>query len=347
MDLWGNVDIPRLFNQNDNFWLHNREGIDEKQREPEPDSQEPQPNSSSKSNSKYWCFTSYKADAPVYSSEVSYGVCQQEVCPTTGREHWQGYVEFTQKKRLHLVQAAIGDARAHCELRKGTRGQAIAYCKKSESRKPGTEPREHGECPAGEESKSQMAQITGRIEQGGKYADICAEYPSAIIRYDKGIRALIANKESLQPMSYRALRVLVLTGPPGCGKTRWAYDYITKFYAGLAYNKTYTAGQTSWWDGYNNQQVILIDDFEGEAPIEELLQLLGGYGHCRGWQVKGGFCHFNNLETVIFTSNSLSTEWYWGRRNMPQSKMDALKRRLTEEINYVDNSTFIFNRDQK
>lgn len=334
---WLNADGDNIFEQKrDNL---SQDPLAAPQRLEEP--------RSSKSISKYWCFTSFQDARPNASPDCSYMVYQREVSPTTGRQHWQGYAEFTTKKRLSTVQTCIGDATAHCELRAGTRSQAIAYCKKPESRVDGTTYTEHGECPAGEEAKSQLQQLTRRITDGAKYADICTEFPTAILRYDKGVRALLANTESQQPMSYQAIRVIVLSGPPGCGKTRWAFNYITKFYGGLAFNKTYTNGQSSWWDGYSQQQCILIDDFEGDAPIEELLQLLGGYGHCRGWPVKGGFVHLSGLETVLFTSNSKSTEWYWGRRNMPASKVDALERRITEKIEYVDNSTFIFNRDQK
>lgn len=298
------------------------------------------------SYSKYWCFTSFKDDAPRFSDEVSYGIYQQEQCPATGRKHWQGYVEFTTKKRLNCVQSAIGDDAAHCELRKGTRQQAIAYCKKVDSRVPGTEPTEHGDEPGGEESKSQLANVAKRIEAGAKFSEICAEFPTAIMRYDKGIRTLLQNRDAQEPLSFRPIKVITLTGPPGCGKTRWAFEYATKFFNGFAYSKTYSEGQASWWDGYIDQQCIIIDDFEGTAPIEELLHLLGGYGHCRNWPIKGGFIRLGHVKTIIFTSNSKPQEWYWGRRNFPAAKIEALMRRITEQIVYVDQDTFTFNRNE-
>lgn len=298
------------------------------------------------SYSKHWCFTSYRDEEPVFSDEISYAICQREQCPTTGRLHWQGYVEFTVKKRIKSVQEAIGDNTAHCELRKGTRSQAIAYCKKLESRVPGSDPIEKGEAPNGDESKSQLANVAKRIEAGAKFAEICAEFPTAIMRYDKGIRSLLSNRESLLPMSFQPVKVITLTGPPGCGKTRWAFEYATKFFNGLAYSKTYSDGQASWWDGYVDQECIIIDDFEGTAPIEELLHLLGGYGHCRNWPIKGGFIRLGHVKTILFTSNTLPREWYWGRRNFPATKIDALMRRITEQIVYVDATTFDFNRDR-
>lgn len=301
-------------------------------------------NSNSRSISKYWCFTSFRDEEPIASADCSYMVFQRERAPQTGRLHWQGYVEFSTKKRLKTVQTAIGDPGAHCSLRNGTRSQAIAYCKKQDSRVDGTTFTEHGECPIGDECKSQLQQLAQRITSGASFGDICNEFPTAIMRYDKGIRTLIQERDTSIAMSFRQQRVIALCGPPGCGKTKWAYDYITKFYEGIAYCKTYSEGCASWWDGYARQKCILIDDFEGTAPIEELLHLLGGYGHCRLWPIKGGHCRLDDVETIIFTSNSTPREWYYGRRNLPSSKIDALVRRISETITYVDNSTFIFNR---
>jgi len=327
--------------------FHDRHAADEKSSGSSRNQQEDENNPSSRSYSKYWCFTSFRDERPNFNGEVAYGVCQQELSPTTGRLHWQGYLEFTTKKRLHLVQQAIGDSTAHCELRKGSRSQAIAYCKKQETRVEGTEPYEHGDCPTSDENKSQLQQVATRIQSGASYGQLCSEYPTAIIRYDKGLRALITQRDRNQPMSYRSVRVLVLTGPPGCGKTKWAFQYISTFYSAIAYHKTYTEGSASWWDGYDGQQCILIDDFEGTAPIEELLQLLGGYGHNREYATKGGFTRLDGMETVIFTSNTEPNLWYQHKRHMPRAKTDALLRRITEHIPYVDNNTFIFNRQQK
>lgn len=339
--------VPPLTPQQTPNGFHNRDADDDKSRGESRDRPQDDANPSARSYSKYWCFTSFRAEKPTFTDDVSYAVYQLERSPTTGREHYQGYVEFTTKKRLHSVQQAIGDEHAHCELRKGSRSQAIAYCKKQESRVQGTEPFEHGDCPVSEENKSQLQQVATRINNGATYAELCAEYPTAVIRYDRGLKSLITQRDRQQPMSYRALRVLVLSGPPGCGKTKWAFDYITKFHGGRAYHKSYTSGTSSWWDGYDGQRCILVDDFEGTAPIEELLHLLGGYGHNREYATKGGFTRLDGIETVIFTTNSEPTNWYGYRRDIPRVKTDALLRRITEHIAYVDQTTFTFNRQNE
>jgi len=55
------------------------------------------------SNSIYWCFTwnnpDYEAEQPNVWPDVHWGVWQHEV-GASGTPHYQGYVVFTQKKRI-------------------------------------------------------------------------------------------------------------------------------------------------------------------------------------------------------------------------------------------------------
>lgn len=58
-------------------------------------------------------------------------------------------------------------------------------------------------------------------------------------------------------------------GPTGSGKTRSAYDEFPGLYPCATYK---------WWDGYVDQETILIDDFRPEwCRWEQLLQLLDIY----------------------------------------------------------------------
>ena len=54
---------------------------------------------------------------------------------------------------------------------------------------------------------------------------------------------------------------------------------------------------TPWWDGYTNQDVILIDDFDGKWPFRDLLRLLDRYPY-QG-QIKGGYVKINSPHIYI------------------------------------------------
>lgn len=79
-------------------------------------------------------------------------IAQHEICPDTQREHVQGFVIFKTPQRISALQKILGD-KCHVEARKGSKRQAADYCRKEESRKPGTEPFVFGDVAAFEETQ--------------------------------------------------------------------------------------------------------------------------------------------------------------------------------------------------
>lgn len=76
-----------------------------------------------------YCFTAWQL--PVWNPEVmKYMIYGKEICPTTGRLHYQGYVELKSPSRVVACKKYFKDNTIHLEKRKGTRDQAITYCKK-------------------------------------------------------------------------------------------------------------------------------------------------------------------------------------------------------------------------
>jgi len=299
------------------------------------------------SYSKYWCFTSFKQelklDLPSQSpltNDVTYIVVQREKAPDTGREHWQGYIEFSCKKRMASVQAVIGDDTAHCELRRGTAEQAAGYCKKLESRAPGSVPIELG--VISKPVANQMVAVADAIREGASYEDICNEYPSAILRYGRGVLALIGQRDAKVEHTYRKLRVFELIGAAGTGKTRLAFEHANKHHARSTYVKQWTKGTTSWWDGAEDATCVILDDFCGDAPLDEFLTLLGGYGHNALRQTKGGHIRLKKLREVIITSNVPHWEWYPNARREHQ---EAIARRIDSTLTDEDDALGMVKRE--
>jgi hypothetical protein len=87
-------------------------------------------------------------------------------------------------------------------------------------------------------------------------------------------------------------------------------------------------GDFQWFDGYEGQRIVIIDDFRGEYPLPLLLQLLDRYP--MQVPVKGGFSQWCPRKVYI-TSNIRPWLWY---TDSPTESRDALMRRLdnVEEI---------------
>lgn len=82
-------------------------------------------------NDRYrnWCFTTYIKPEPD-TKDIGFMVYQKERCPTTAREHFQGYVEFKSAKRINGVKQIFSNCGIHLEHRLGSQQQAIDYCTK-------------------------------------------------------------------------------------------------------------------------------------------------------------------------------------------------------------------------
>lgn len=81
-----------------------------------------------------WCFTSYVDVLKPDLDSLSFITYQREKCPSTCKLHFQGYVEFEEKKSMAAVKKILGDDKAHLEQRKGSQKQAMEYCNKVLSR---------------------------------------------------------------------------------------------------------------------------------------------------------------------------------------------------------------------
>lgn len=251
--------------------------------------------------SRSYVWTSFQIDLKVELKDARYCIWQKEKCPDTGRLHLQGYTEFKNAIRITGAKKWLGDQSAHFETRKGTREQAQEYCKKTESRVEG--PWELGEWIKGQGARSDLAEIKEMVKAGATDRDIAEEHPSSFIRYTRGIKALREAYLEEWSQQYRDIKVEILWGPAGSGKTRYAYDTY-----GIAnvYKKTQPAKEL-WWDGYSGQDVLLIDDFYGWISKNEMLAVMDIYP--LQLPVKGSFT-WAAWHTIIITSNSEPKTWY-------------------------------------
>lgn len=284
-------------------------------------------NNSNRRNYRRYTFTSY--DVGVFSDpeglvekltgspKVAYAVFQQERCPSTGRNHLQGYIRFKNPQGFREVQRQIGDATAHVEIAIGTEEDNEKYCSK-EDRIAG--PWTVGQ-PSAPGKRNDLATLVEMVQNGQSNNEIATSEPVSYARYARHIKDLRA--AIVQPITQN-VEVIVLGGPTMIGKTHQAYQIDPDLFSVAVPEKH---GRL-WWDGYTNQKTVLFDEFTGEdqIPLTEMLKLLDKWKKQR--EIKGGFTALTYTRAIICTNH----DWISWYPNCSQNQQDALRRRLTHVI---------------
>lgn len=260
-------------------------------------------------------FTSYVDELKIDTSNVVYYVYQRERCPTTGKLHYQGYVELLKRRALSSVKQILGDNKVHIERRHGSQKQAIDYCKKEDTRY--SDPVEFGN-PRKQGKRTDLDTAVDLIREGARIIDVADECPNVMVRYSKGIKELKFHYDKRDTKEFRKLTNTVIYGTPGSGKTKYVYDVEADIFKLDAANNV-------WFDGYDGEKVLLIDDFYGWIKYGMLLNILDGYP--LRLEIKGSFT-WARWTKVYITSNVHPGDWYGSR-----GFTDALKRRINNIMN--------------
>lgn len=221
--------------------------------------------------------------------------------------HLQGYCELTKKISFGKLKKLLPTA--HIERRMGSAQQAATYCKKDDDYYESGEISKQGK-------RTDLANVYDAIKNGSSNTEIADEYPSTYMRHYKAVDRVRFDQARLDK-EFEKINVTVYIGESGTGKTRKAYTEDPNLY------RLVPSENTLWFDGYEGQETLLIDDFYGSIKYGYLLQLLDGYKF--QLPIKGGFT-WKQWKHVIITSNNPPGTWYH------QGLTDALKRRLTEIV---------------
>ncbi len=264
---------------------------------------------------RHYCFTSYRDSLPTTfdANIVRYCCYQREICPETKRSHWQGYIEFFDNKRMGPVKKILHDPGCHLEPRQGSRTEARAYCSKKESAVFGT----HFEFGQWREDVSRKRKLCDMLRAKMTLDELVDESPVSYVRYHRGLEKLYARRARDQARIFRDVVVQVFIGPTGCGKTRRSTEENEDHFFCPC-----SSGHT-WFDGYETQECLIIDDFYGNIKYGLLLRILDG--HELQLPVKGGFI-WALWTKVVITSNNQPSTWY------KMGLTPALRRRITTII---------------
>jgi len=242
---------------------------------------------------------------------VKYFVYQRER-GANDTPHIQGYVVGKDSRDLAGWKRLLGD-RAHIERANGTAAQNRAYCTKEDTREPGTEPVEWGTCPQ-QGQRTDLDAVYSLIASGANEREILEKDPSSYIKYSGGIkRALVLH------LPRRAWKTTVFWwyGSTGTGKSREAAERFPEAY--------WKPGASKWWDGYDGQSDVIVDDYRRDlCTFAELLRLLDRYPMLV--EYKGGTTQFVARNIIITTPRSPRVTW----QGRTEEDIAQLERRIEE-----------------
>lgn len=236
-----------------------------------------------------------------WSEDVKYHIRGSlEICPDTKRGHLHGVFTLWKKTSAKEAQRIIGFPPGTAYVGAMTASdsrEARAYVTKTRVSE-GFPITESGVfvVEAGQRTDIQGAVKILKKEGHSGLATVKKEFGEVYVKYHRGFEKYV------EPIVERKQRVIenheryFIQGETGLRKTSWIKENFPDLYV---FSNT-NGNMGKWWDGYDGQEFILIDEYEGGWEPAFIKQL------CDRWtmnvQVKGGFVTLA-ARVIFFVSN--------------------------------------------
>lgn len=271
-----------------------------------------------------WCFTLFgkedrcidtlhheiKSTYKNYNDIIRYICIGKETCPKTNKLHIQGWLQLVNKKTLGGVKKLLGYNWVHLEQCRGDEYSNEVYCKKDNDFWEAGKFITQGQ-------RTDLEQIKKQIEGGKPMYQIANDYFGDFIRYFSGFMKYKQLVDEHKASKFRKVEVIVIQGTTGVGKTRMAMEKAKYKIEG---------DSLDWWDGYNGEDCILIDEYDNQAKCTKMLNILDGYK--LRLPIKGAFTYANWTKVFITTNNP----WEMWHTHAKEEHRKALRRRISKWI---------------
>lgn len=199
---------------------------------------------------KNWTFTVFFQDEAVekdwfkkLEDIVDYACYGRELCPETKREHFQGYIQFKNRKRMSALK--VLHPTAHWEIARGTDQSNYDYCSKD-----GVFTEIGTRIPVAAAAGKERYKRSRELAEAG---DFDAIDDDIYIRCYSSLRCIHKDKRRKLP-DLEAPCGLWIWGSSGSGKSKMARE--------IGAESMYFKMPDKWWDGYCDEDTVIIDDLD-------------------------------------------------------------------------------------
>ncbi len=172
---------------------------------------------------------------------------------SSGTPHLQGYVSLRKKETMGQLHKIIGWERTALLVAKGTARENRDYCSKggdSQFVEFGTPPE------SGAESTKRKWDEARRCAQEGRFDDV----PSDVyIKHFTNLKKInLEHRQKAPKVQLDDVCGLWIVGEPGVGKS---------YHVHHTYPDAYLKMQNKWWDGYQEQDIVYMEDLDLGAKV--------------------------------------------------------------------------------
>lgn len=215
--------------------------------------------------------------------------------------HWQLVVRANSQIRFSTLKNRVPTA--HIDPVRSIEA-AVKYVQKKETRVDGVERLQWGDDlhTMGRGKRTDLENIREAIlEHGATFQEVVLEHPSAA-RHEKAVRVWIQARDRKEfGEKERDVHVRVIFGESGVGKSRYLADTY-------GYESMYRVNDyRNPFDGYDGQPVLVLEEFAGQIPSAEMLQILDRYPLELRARYSNKLACFTE---VVIVSNRAPRKWY-------------------------------------
>lgn len=259
-------------------------------------------------------------------------VFNEEECPKTHLPHLQFMVRFDRAHCLCWVikhfESTLEITGIHWEIVHDF-NKCYAYCTKEETRIAGSLPHVNGDMDFAQGKDKITDLVALHLLGGAQREEIVRDFPGFFLLHGRAIDNFYRAYIPPEPYHYEPIEVHVLWGSSGMKKTGFLRASRPDHYV-------HTTTKGVWFDGYQGESVLILDDIDDSLPFGMMKDILEGHRPLQ-LPIKGGFV-YARWKLVLIASNIEPRDWY---PVLNQAHRDAIMRRLTSITHVTEPLTIV------